>query len=586
MATYVWTPQKSYDQDPTNASDWTVNGAVAKTAPTSKDDVVIPKGVDATFGEYGSNYTLSYKSLTVENGASLTLPDGSTTTINAPLIINGSFETSAKTLTLNSPVTGSGSFTQDSNGTTNAKENINVGSFNNSSNGVVNADKNITAVDADVSGGKVNISGVLTVTDQLSQSGYSFVTVVKGVVLGSSHDKASTETALSLRGNPTLKSENGLSVNGVYVTQENVYVSNGVDAPNKMTVIITCFLAGSMLRTPTGDVAVEDIKVGDNIITFDVENNKEVSKPVAWVGKAHATIKPGLDDDQAGWPVRICQNAFAEGIPYKDMLITSEHCLYFDGKFVPVRMLVNGVSIFYDKTIHSYDYYHVETAEHSVVMADGMLTESYLDTGNRYSFNRGEKIVNITPSRKLTWDNAAAPLDITREFVEPIFKNAENRAKKLGYQIKSEPALLTDDAGLHLVTENGMIIRAARKDGNSVVFMLPPAVNNVRIVSRASRPVDVIGPFVDDRRYFGVAISKITLCDQNNQHSVTHHLTEKNLDGWNDLEDQTIRWTSGNAVLPIGPRTPNGLAVLTITVEASGPYLATTETRKKIMISA
>ncbi|WP_035367102.1 Hint domain-containing protein, partial [Acetobacter pasteurianus] len=73
------------------------------------------------------------------------------------------------------------------------------------------------------------------------------------------------------------------------------------------------------------------------------------------------------------------------------MLITAEHCLFFEGKFVPVRMLVNGVSIFYDKSITSYDYYHVETDQHSVITADGMLTESYLDTGNRRAFRQEGK---------------------------------------------------------------------------------------------------------------------------------------------------------------------------------------------------
>ncbi|PHY94849.1 hypothetical protein CSR02_04105, partial [Acetobacter pomorum] len=102
---------------------------------------------------------------------------------------------------------------------------------------------------------------------------------------------------------------------------------------------------------------------------------------VIWVGKAHATVRPELTDDEAGWPVRILKDAIADGVPYKDMLITAEHCMFFKGKLVPVRMLVNGVSIFYDKSITSYDYYHVETEQHSVITADGMLTESYLDTG-------------------------------------------------------------------------------------------------------------------------------------------------------------------------------------------------------------
>ncbi|WP_156477913.1 Hint domain-containing protein, partial [Acetobacter malorum] len=114
-----------------------------------------------------------------------------------------------------------------------------------------------------------------------------------------------------------------------------------------------CFLSGSMIRTPAGDVAVENLTIGHDVLTFDWKSNKQVSRPVVWVGKAHAAVRPELLDDAAGWPVRILKDAIADGVPYKDMLITSEHCLFFEGKFVPARMLVNGVSIFYDKSITS-----------------------------------------------------------------------------------------------------------------------------------------------------------------------------------------------------------------------------------------
>ncbi|WP_196767347.1 Hint domain-containing protein, partial [Acetobacter pasteurianus] len=58
--------------------------------------------------------------------------------------------------------------------------------------------------------------------------------------------------------------------------------------------VITCYLSGSMIRTPNGDVTVEDIRIGDEIVTFDWRNNKDVVHPVVWVGKAHATVRPDL----------------------------------------------------------------------------------------------------------------------------------------------------------------------------------------------------------------------------------------------------------------------------------------------------
>jgi hypothetical protein len=36
----------------------------------------------------------------------------------------------------------------------------------------------------------------------------------------------------------------------------------------------TCVLAGSLIRTPNGDVKIEDIRVGDNVLSFNAKMNK------------------------------------------------------------------------------------------------------------------------------------------------------------------------------------------------------------------------------------------------------------------------------------------------------------------------
>ena len=91
---------------------------------------------------------------------------------------------------------------------------------------------------------------------------------------------------------------------------------------NGNTYIGACFHAGSMIRTTSGEVAVEDIQIGDEVIAFDWRSNADVVRPVVWVGKTHVNIRHGMPDDEAGWPVRVLKDAIADGVPYKDMLIT------------------------------------------------------------------------------------------------------------------------------------------------------------------------------------------------------------------------------------------------------------------------
>ncbi|MFS8367957.1 Hint domain-containing protein [Acetobacter oryzifermentans] len=350
---------------------------------------------------------------------------------------------------------------------------------------------------------------------------------------------------------------------------------------------IVCFLAGSMIRTSEGDVAVEDIQIGDQVVTFDWKNNKDITRPVVWVGKAHAVVRAGLPDDEAGYPVRILKDAIADGVPYKDMLITAEHCLFFDGKFVPVRMLVNGVSIFYDKSILSYDYYHVETAQHSVITADGMLTESYLDTGNRASFRQEGKVATLRGAVRNWTKDAGAPLCVDRAFVEPLFHKLEARENSVtGCHVPVEQAVMVTDSNLHLVTQAGAIIRPVRQDGQRYSFMLPAHTQSVRIVSRASRPADVIGPFVDDRRQMGVAVADVHFITAKNLHTITAHLQAEKPEGWHDTDWTDCAWTNGNAVLPMGDFTKGKMGLLSMTIRAAGPYLLHEADQKAQVFSA
>ncbi|MFT9331458.1 MAG: Hint domain-containing protein [Acetobacter persici] len=355
----------------------------------------------------------------------------------------------------------------------------------------------------------------------------------------------------------------------------NIKYASGAEKRNPNA----CFLSGSAIRTPEGDVAVENIKIGDEVVTFDWKNNRYAAKPVVWVGKARATVRPGLHDDEAGYPVRVLKDAVSDGVPYKDMLITAEHCLFFKGKFVPVRMLVNGASIFYDKSITSYDYYHVETEQHSVITADGMLTESYLDTGNRSSFRQEGRVVALHGTAR-TWEkDAGAPLCVDRAFVEPLFRMLEWREDSVaGSQTSANAPALTQDPDLHLVTETDAVIRPMRKAAHHYSFMLPPGTQSVRIVSRTSRPADVTGPFVDDRRSMGVAVADIHLFCAKSQHDISAHRQAVKPAGWYPSEGAQCVWTNGDAELPLGDYLKEGkMGILSLQILAAGPYIIRAE---------
>ncbi|PHY94518.1 hypothetical protein CSR02_05855, partial [Acetobacter pomorum] len=74
------------------------------------------------------------------------------------------------------------------------------------------------------------------------------------------------------------------SATGTVVQDENgiyTYTNSAANIDNKNGAInITCFLSGSMIRTTKGDVAVENMQIGDEVVAYDWQNNKDITRSV------------------------------------------------------------------------------------------------------------------------------------------------------------------------------------------------------------------------------------------------------------------------------------------------------------------
>lgn len=407
----------------------------------------------------------------------------------------------------------------------------------------------------------------------ISGSGSSRTVTLYG---GSSNTEVATYT-VSLASGVTL-------TNGTYSTSNSSNNPLEITYSDGNTYIGVCFLEGTLLRMSSGDVEIEDVRVGDKIVVWNGLETQ--TRHVTWVGQVHTTVRSELPDDEAGYPVRIIAGALGDAVPYKDLLVTSEHCLFLNGNFIPVRMLVNGASIYYDKSITSYDYYHVETQEHSIILANGALTESYLDTGNRHIFKQVENVISIGAKQK-SWTEASAPLCVARHAVEPLYYEIAQRAKALGIsRVDKDVRVLTEDPSLYLYTNKGHVIEPLRTQAGRVQFMIPSGVTSLRIMSCTARPFDVIGPYVDDRRWLGVLVGDVTLFDSQQTIKITQHHQESALSGWHALESPSMRWTEGDAVLSLGNRDGGSIGLLSIQIISAGPYLVSEPCESAVALKA
>jgi len=400
-------------------------------------------------------------------------------------------------------------------------------------------------------------SGAIVRNTTLDQGGSINFAFLGGTISSASISSNGVLSAVSNNGSSTT-----LQLSGSYASNDH-FETNG----DSLTLV--CFLAGAMIETPTGERPVETLRQGDLVTTFTADTI--TSHPVTWAGQAHRIVQTHLPhDDDAGYPVRIRAGALQDGIPSTDLLVTPEHCLFLEGNFIPVRMLVNGCSILYDRFITSYDYFHIETAHHAIIRANGALTESFLDTGHRRTFHQHGNILRLDQKHH-TWEqDAAAPLATSQSIIEPLYRAIQARATTLEYPENIHTRTLQNDPELHLITNEGHSLSPLRNQGGFSIFAIPHDVETVRLKSLTARPADIEGPFIDDRRDLGVLIGQIRCYTPTTTLTLEHHLHDEKLPGWSVVESTPCRWTLGEAVLPLQQGT--GGCILAIQILQAGPY--------------
>jgi Hint domain len=160
---------------------------------------------------------------------------------------------------------------------------------------------------------------------------------------------------------------------GTPVLTSFVYAGAPETDPGFKFEVAACFRAGTRILTERGEVAVEDLRLGDRVPTLLAD----AAAPITWIG--HRTVdcthhpKP-----REVWPVRVAAGAFGPGRPHSEMFLSPNHAVYLNEVLIPIRLLANGSTIAQVPQDH-VTYYHIKLPQHDVVLTQGLPTESFLD---------------------------------------------------------------------------------------------------------------------------------------------------------------------------------------------------------------
>ncbi len=172
---------------------------------------------------------------------------------------------------------------------------------------------------------------------------------------------------------------------GITDTLTNIQTLQFSDQSISASAIPVCFCAGTRIATPTGQVEVQDLRIGDLVVT--VEGTAE---PIRWIGRQ--TIAPRFADPLTTQPICIHESAVADGVPARDLYVSPAHAIAIGEILIQAGALVNGTSVTrHQSTEETFMYYHIELSSHALILAEGLAAETFIDNVDRALFdNWGE----------------------------------------------------------------------------------------------------------------------------------------------------------------------------------------------------
>jgi Hint domain-containing protein len=167
-----------------------------------------------------------------------------------------------------------------------------------------------------------------------------------------------------------------------------------------------CFLIGTRILTPRGEVPVEELTIGELVDTLNGP------LPVKWIGRRTFKKVASSPWHRSVAPIRVARFALHDQYPHRDLYLSPGHSLFVDGVLIPVKHLVNDRLVVRadmdDREV--IEYFHIELETHEVIFAEGAPAETLLVTTGREGFANFVEYERLYGSEELPAMKPFAPI--------------------------------------------------------------------------------------------------------------------------------------------------------------------------------
>ena len=141
-----------------------------------------------------------------------------------------------------------------------------------------------------------------------------------------------------------------------------------------------CFAMGAMIMTPRGEIAVEHLKVGDQVITKDAG-----PVPIIWIGRQDLNFTKAVHRHK---PIEIRESSLGAGRPNTDLIVSPHHRILLSNTnvlarhgesevFLPAKALSDLPHVRLQIERRRVTYFSILLERHHVIWAGGIEVESF-----------------------------------------------------------------------------------------------------------------------------------------------------------------------------------------------------------------
>ncbi len=198
--------------------------------------------------------------------------------------------------------------------------------------------------------------------------------------------------SLSRSGELTVRNGDGNTV----LTMDNISMAAGATPAfhafgDTIEATAACYVSGTRILTPSGEIPIEELAIGDLVITRSGE-----AKPIKWIGRRSYQGR-FIAGNRDLLPIRFAAGALADGKPSRDLDVSPKHAMFIDDLLVPAETLLNGINVCQLQDVESVAYFHLELAAHDVIFANGAASETFVDCDSRGMFQNAIDYARLYP---------------------------------------------------------------------------------------------------------------------------------------------------------------------------------------------